>query len=190
MKRQGFSLPLVLIVMIFIIGISAVIMDMTTNYVGSSQATIDHQKLYNAAQSGLEDAKAWLYENRADLQIISEDVVPTASSDLFVKVSGSTYSYSDLHEGIDSVNVYVLTCDYMPPTGGYIQDLPPVYEEYFPPGTSSQVTGEGQSGFIDPNRNILGLNTTGGRVFVIRSIAELEQKKTGIEAMVVIPNEE
>lgn len=184
MKRQGFSLPLVLIVMIFIIGISAVIMDMTTNYVGSSQATIDHQKLYNAAQSGIEDAKAWLLENAEDT--VSKDAIENVTDweDLLV--------HSRDLDGGDGIGVqtFVLNCNYSTGSSPDISNLPPIYKEYFPPGTSSQMTGEGQSGYIDPNRNLLGMAGTGGRVFVIRSLAQLEGKRRGIEAMVVIPNED
>lgn len=184
MKRKGFSLPLVLIIMAVIIVLSAVIMDMTTNYFHSSKATIEHQKLYNAAQSGLEDAKAWLLTNRGS---ITKDAVLDVDewSDLVV-------NSKDIDFG-DNINVssVIFTCNYVPVANPDVSDLPPVYEGYYPPGSSGASDGEGQSGYIDPNRNILGVSVSGGRVFVIRSTAMLQNtdKKTGIEAMVVIPND-
>ncbi|MBN1333084.1 MAG: hypothetical protein JW971_04900 [Synergistales bacterium] len=184
-KRQGFSLALVLIIMLVVIFLSAVIMDLTTNYFSTSQATIEHQKLYNAAQSGVEEAKAWLLDSRG---AISKDLVENVVDweDVLVR----SHDFED-GNGI-SVETFVLNCNYVPDTDSSpdISGLPPIYHEYFPPGTSSQITGEGQSGFIDPNRNILGLRRTGGRVFVLRSIARTENnKRTGIESMVVIPND-
>lgn len=182
-RRRGFSLALVLIIMLVVIFLSAVIMDLTTNYFNSSQATIEHQKLYNAAQSGVEEAKAWLLDNRG---AISKDLVEDVLEweDLLVR----SHDF-DGGDGI-TVDTFVLNCNYSTGVSPDIAGLPPIYEEYFPPGTSSQITGEGQSGFIDPNRNILGLRRTGGRVFVVRSLARTEDtKRTGIEVMVVIPND-
>lgn len=184
MKRTGFSLPLVLIIMAVVIVLSAVIMDMTTNYFGSSQATIEHQKLYNAAQSGLERAKAWLLVNRGSI-----DKNPILHVDEWTDLIINSDDV-DFGDNI-RVNSFIFKCNYVPVTSPDISELPPVYKGYYPPGSSAANDGEGQSGYIDPNRNILGVTASGGRVFVIRSTANLQEKNksTGIEAMVVIPND-
>ena len=184
MKRRGFSLPLVLIIMAVVIVLSGIIMDMTTNYFASSQAAIEHQKLYNAAQSGLEDAKAWLLVNRSSI-----DKDPILDVDEWTDLVVNSDDV-DLGDNI-RVTSLIFKCNYVPVANPDLSDLPPVYEGYYPPGSSGTNDGEGQSGYIDPNRNILGVTVSGGRVFVIRSTALMEDKNksTGIEAMVVIPND-
>lgn len=188
MTRKGFSLPMVLILMAVMVIISAIIMDMTTSYFHSAQATVEHQNLYNAAQSGIEAAKAWLYYNRNNLEVLSGDSVPVSSADLFAKVSGSPFVYPGTHDHVDVTTVYVMSCNYTPPTGGYIRGLPPVYRAYFPGTVSGNMPGEGQSGYIDPNRDLSGGSGVSGRVFLIRSFASSESRRIGIESMVVIPN--
>ena len=191
-RRNGFSLALVLIVMILLIFLSAVIMDMTTNYFHSSESVITRNQLYNAAESGIQGGKAWLLSNSSDLNVLSDDFQLSASSDiseLYVKVSGNPYSYGITHESIDSVDVSILHCDYS--ASDHIEGLPPIYAEFFSEGSTGVINdGEGQSGYISPPRNILGVgNVSGGRVFVITSKAVAGERDLEIEAMVVIPRD-
>ena len=192
-KRKGFALAMVLIVMVFIIGISAVIMDMTTNYVGSSQSTIDHQKLYNAAQSGIEWGRVKLWENSNDLYVEEQTFDGNLSSISAQHEDGSLIGTSmPIPEGVDSIQVNIYNCDYDP--GSYdpsLYDLPPVYNDYVSPGASAEDTFSpvGTSGYIDPNRNILGGDGVSDHVFVIRSKATKESKEIEIELMVVVAYE-
>lgn len=193
-KRSGFSLALVLIIMVFIIGISAVIMDMTTNYVSSSQSTIDHQKLYNAAQSGVEWGKALLWVNSDDLDLTLK-TYNSSSADLFAVLSGDT---EPLHEkgakpvfdDID-IDVFILDCNYIPPSS-FVNDIPPVVlpVTYDPALGSGAVFQVGYSNIMDPNRNITMTAAPGTTkyFFIIRSFASSknETKSYGIENMVVI----
>lgn len=190
-KRKGFALALVLVLMIFIIGISAVIMDMTTNYVSSSQSTIEHQKLYNAAQSGIEWGKAWLLDNSSDLDFTQLSDVDELSDLEATLQDGSSYPVYSYADSAISVNIGLYYCNYVPASGvdPVAEDLPPVYEKYLATSSGSSNAGIGTSGFIDPNRNLLGLGDEGDEVFVIRSEATAQGKSTEIESMVVIAND-
>jgi len=193
-RRKGFALGLVLIVMIVLIAMSAIIMDLTTNYTSSSQSVIDNEKLMNAAQSGLESGKAWLLEHRSELDFEQRENVDDLS-DIRARYDNSgtmtyytNYIYSDPEI---TVNVDIYYCNYVP--SGSVdpvsEDLPPVYEKFLASGSGGGGTGVGTSGFIDPNRNLLGLGDEGDEVFVIRSKASAEGKSTEIESMVVIAND-
>jgi len=182
-KRKGFSLALVLIIMLVVIFLSAVIMDLTTNYFNTSQATIEHQKLYNAAQSGLEEGKAWLLQNKDSID--STKISPVNSIDDI-----TLHSADIAMDGSISVEMKVFSCNYDPSgVSPSSMDLPPVYEAYYPSGSGNIDSGVGTSTYIDPNRDLLGLAGGGHPVFVVRSRAELEGKSTEIETMVVIANE-
>lgn len=202
-KRKGFALAMVLLIMVFIIGISAVIMDMTTNYVSSSQATIDHQKLYNAAQSGIEWGKIRLYENRADLYVnlqtyngnldgirakIQPDLV---ASNIDTTPSTSIYDFQYLDLTVD-----ILDCNYQMGVGQtYNDDLPIIRLPY----DSSEGGGgtidvpRGYSMIIDPNRVMTFSGSVGLKYhpFVIRATASTKDgsKSFGLESMVVMVHE-
>ena len=194
-RRRGFALGLVLIVMIVLIGLSAVIMDITTNYAGTSRSVVEREELFNAAQSGVEWGKAWLVENREannlDLDVANDGNQVNNLDEIKATLKDGTiygdYSYS--HSDID-VNLAIYKCNYVP--SGTIDpvedDFPPVYGLYGASGSGSGNSGIGTSGFIDPNRNLLGFGETGS-VFVIRSEATFENKSTEIETMVVVRNE-
>ena len=193
-KRKGFALAMVLIVMVFIIGISAVIMDMTTNYVGSSQSTIDHQKLYNAAQSGIEWGKSMLSVNSDDVDLTLKTYIST-SADIFAVLSGDSEPLHDkgskpVFEDIE-LTVSILDCNYSPPSI-FVDGIPPVaLPTTLDPGSGGGSAFQvGYSNIMDPNRNITMTATPGSTkyYFLIRSVASMKDKPKsyGIENMVVI----
>jgi hypothetical protein len=190
-KRKGFALAMVLILMVFIIGISAVIMDMTTNYVSSSQSTIDHQKLYNAAQSGIEWGKAVLWKNREHLH---SDLISGVndSSDVFATLDDNSTIIHEIDGGPPTiggiqVGLRILDCNYTPPSE-FKEGLPPVCPNS--DISSGDVTGVGQVGFsniIDPNRNIqINSDGTYDHKYFLQSIASHNSKSLTIKSMVVI----
>lgn len=197
-KRKGFALAMVLIVMIFIIGISAVIMDMTTNYVGSSQSTIDHQKLYNAAQSGIEWGKAILFQNADDLfsdQLIFNNTLESILSRVEDGTTDGDIIDTTSPPSSDpniSLSVVILDCNY-DPNGFTSEILPPVVLTTPVDDGSSGETGQvGFSNILDPNRNIAmgSVNDFIYHSYVIRSVAQIGPKSTEIENMVVVTHEQ
>lgn len=181
-KRSGFSLALVLVIMVFIIGISAVIMDMTTNYVSSSQSTIDHQKLYNAAQSGIEWGKGWLLDNKGELNVGTVSDVTNLDQLKAKKTDGTSYITYISPDDID-VDVEIYACNYT--SDAYIDGAPPILESVGVSESGSS-TRYGYSNYLDPNRNNTGINNDIGYAFVITSAAEYEDKDFKLETMVVI----
>lgn len=193
-KRRGFALGIVLIVMILLIALSAVIMDLTTNYAATSRSVVEREELFNAAQSGIEWGKAWLLENRQDM-ILDKLSAVDELSDLKARIDDGSVD-GDPHPDYPNpdpditVDVGIYYCNYVIATGvdPVAVDLPPVYEQYGASGSGSGGSGIGTSGFIDPNRNLLGFGETGS-VFVVRSEATFENKSTELETMVVVKND-
>jgi hypothetical protein len=170
-------------------------MDITTNYAGTSRSVVEREELFNAAQSGIEWGKAWLLENRDDL-ILEEIEAVDNIDDLKARyddgtVNGSAHEEYTHSEPDISVDVDILYCNYDSKNVSSSIDkkiLPPVYELYGASDSGVGGSGIGTSGFIDPNRNLLGFGETGS-VFVIRSKATFENKSTEIETMVVVRND-
>ena len=184
-------------------------MDMTTNYVSSSQATIDHQKLYNAAQSGIEWGKAWLVaeareEDSGDLYSFwtyDADDFPIPKGP--VKVDDPTDIKSKLQVHAESldvpeleehVSVVILTCNYesdgsSPHNTNKLYLPPPVIKE------PAIELGSGGSGTIpagfsriyDPNRQFATAGEIMLQAYVIRSqaVGNNDISKT-LESLVVI----
>jgi len=180
-RRKGFALGLVLIVMIVLIAMSAIIMDLTTNYTSSSQSVIDNEKLMNAAQSGVEDAKAWLLGNAASLDVTQ--VSAGTLADIEVKLDDSSPYPGYTLSGDITVNVDIYTCNYQ--SVSYISGAPPIIESYGLSGGGSS-SRYGYSNYLDPNRNNTGVTGELGHVFLVRSIATWDEKDKILKSMVVI----
>jgi len=193
-RRRGFALGLVLIVMIVLIGLSAVIMDITTNYAGTSRSVVEREELFNAAQSGIEWGKAMLWVNSDDLDITLKSY--NDSSDIFAVLSGDAEPIHDkglkpVFEDI-TLNVKILDCNFDPPENPD-DNVPPVVLPKIAGETNSGNEANlqlGYSNIIDPNRNISLFKIPGATqyFFLIRSIASSKDngKKFGIDNMVVI----
>ncbi len=199
-KQKGFALGMVLILMVVIIGISAVIMDMTTNYVGSSQATIDHQKLYDAAQSGIEWGKIRLYEEREDLYVglqtyngDLDDIRAKIQPDLVASNIDSIPDTSIYDSQNLELTVDILDCNYKMGLGQtYNSDLPIIRLPYdaSEDGGGTIDVPRGYSMIIDPNRVMTFSGSVGLKYhpFVIRSTASTKDgsKSFELESMVVM----
>jgi len=201
-RRQGFTLALVLIIMLIVIFMSAVIMDLTTNYFSTSQATIEHQKLYNAAQSGVEWGKAQLYANRENIYKELQSYDGSLDSIRAKEESGVNPENIDTTVPIalyDSQNldltVDIIDCNYEMGGHSYNPHLPPIQHPY-EVTDSGGVTLDVPRGFsmiIDPNRVMTFSGMVGLKFhpFIIRSVASTKDgsRDFGIENMVVMIHE-
>jgi len=201
-RRKGFALGLVLIVMIVLIAMSAIIMDLTTNYTSSSQSVIDNEKLMNAAQSGIEWGKAQLYSNEENIYKEIQNYNGTLDSirakeegggiptNINTVVPNSVYDSQNLDLTVD-----ILDCNYDMGGHSYSSTLPPIkhsYEVTESDGATIDVP-RGFSMIIDPNRVMTFSGMVGLKFhpFIIRSVASTKDgsKNFGIENMVVMIHE-
>lgn len=190
-------MTLILVLLVMLIGGAFVYVafTMAENAHNSSMNMVTQDRLYNAAQSGLEFGKARLLEYyKADDLERGSMGTPSELDDIRAKDgSGTVIDTTDVPEP-DSrigITVSILSCNYTPPTT-YIDRLPPVWNGGEGSGVgSSSLSGVGSSGFIDPNRNLLGNGADGSAAFVIRSTATFaeDNRSTEVETMVVISNE-
>ena len=62
-KRRAIALPLVLVIVLVGGALVAAAFYITENYYSSSKQTVTSARLYNAAVSGIEEGKGWIYKN-------------------------------------------------------------------------------------------------------------------------------
>jgi len=62
-KRRAIALPLVLVIVLVGGALVAAAFYITENYYSSSKQTVTSARLYNAAVSGVEEGKGWIYKN-------------------------------------------------------------------------------------------------------------------------------
>jgi len=200
--KRGFALISVLVIMLILTFLSAIIMDLTLNSHSTSMEMIQDQKLYNAAQSGIEYGVGLLWSNIAGLASATIDITGSVSSESNVlsqlrpaitNGSGESlpWTITSFAPAVQTVLVDLLDCDYS--TGGtdYYDFLPPVRAAGSSGGGGGGSGGGlsqiGSSGYLDPNRNI---SFGGGgtlRYFVVRSRATASDGRSfSIETMVVI----
>lgn len=197
-RRSGMTLVLVLLVMLIGGFFVYVAFDMAGNAHNSSMNMVTEDRLYNAAQSGLEWGKAILVDHYEDDDLNkSKMVLPSTDpgwEDLRVQDdSGNVIDTQGVPEPDSGINIEVsiLSCNYDPPTD-YIDGLPPVWNGGEGSGVgSSSLSGVGSSGFIDPNRNLLGNGADGSVAFVVRSRATFadDNRSMEVETMVVMNDE-
>lgn len=194
-RSSGMVLILVLIVLLIGGAFVYVAFDIANNSHTSSMNMVTEDRLYNAAQSGLEFGKArlWEYFKADDLNMDSMGT-PVSLASLNAEDSSNTdLPTSDVPQpgGGITLEVIIVSCNYDAPAS-YIEGLPPVWDGGQGAGVgSSSLSGVGSSGFIDPNRNLQGNGAEGSSGFVIRSRATFaeDNRKAEIETMVVMKNE-
>lgn len=201
-RRSGMVLILVLIVMLVGGALVYVATDMAGNAHNSAMNMITEDRLYNAAQSGLEWGKAilWIYRDH-----LEEDQISGVNSleDLYSRKddgsegtvgSISNYALANQTKYPDGainlppkpvffqpaiqVDVEILDCNYDLALGVKPDGFPPMipFGAYDTSGEGGSVSLVGFSNVMDPNRNISfgSGGRTGTHAFVIRSTSRAQ----------------
>jgi len=149
-KRKAIALPLVLVIVLVGGALVAAAFYITENYYSSSKQTVTSTRLYNAAVSGIEEGKGWIYKNMKLGHIprwtdIDGDGM-LSSADM---PAGATYTYealiarvSSTDKGVfditteDGIKLHIVVYDlaYEPASG-----LKDDYEKGFPPAIRPQL---------------------------------------------------
>jgi len=182
------ALPLALVIMLFGGVLVAVAMYVVVNMRSTTEESVTHMELYNAAQNGVEKAMSLLWENRENLK---QDAL-TYDGDI-----RSIYAQLDNGSRIDPiefdaesgihVTVEILDCNYVLGSGqSFSDELPPQWPGGSGEGGAGGYLGppSGTSVIIDPSRLFSFGGGSGGRRMVIRSRAE----KEGVAATIYYHN--
>lgn len=204
-RRNAMALPMTLVILLFGAILVATAFYIVQNMYSTSRHSVTHAELYNAAQSGIEQAKALLWENRNVLyteELTYDDTLSTQEARL-----DTIRARTDANLKIDSLvdtgaipgitlDVDILDCNYVLDGKTFdqitdrLEELPPKWVGGEGAGTGAP-TGppEGTSVIIDPSRFFnLGGGGGGQRRYVIRSTASKpdSEMQVTIEAMVVV----
>ncbi|NLW36546.1 MAG: hypothetical protein GXY80_13880 [Syntrophorhabdus aromaticivorans] len=202
----GMALPMTLIFLLVGAVLVGTALYVVENMFSTSRHVVTETQLYNAAQSGIEQAKVILWDARSDLDHEEREYDGTLDS-VRARLEGVSDDYLDDDlQGVSvpelvnvTLTVDILDCnyvfdginvnDYEDLDVDQITELPPRWPEIISegegtPGGLSQI---GSSGYLDPNRQV---TSGGGRIlrhYVIRSRAEsADGKSSSIETLVVI----
>lgn len=203
-KRKGMALPLTLVILVIGAMLVATAFYLVQNMYSTSRQAVTREKLYNAAQTGIEQAKVVLWEARDDLYLEPlpyKESLGTEEERLdTIRVRDEDGNYLDSNNGlypvdVQGIDVYVniLDCNYVLDGTTFdslathnpdqLDELPPQWQS----GTGATGgTGRppaGTSVIIDPSRNIMQ-GAGGSRRYVIRSKAEGNEQDLEIEVMV------
>ncbi len=190
-KRNGMALPLVLLLVLVGSVLVGVAIYVVQNLFSTSNSVALQNRLYNAAQSGVQWGMGLVRENADQLETDIQMFDGNANLD---SIRARTKAGAILGDGMDppvvdssiSVTVDILDCNYDLNGQSRIATLPPIVPESG--GTGSGVSGipEGTSAIIDPSRVIPMSGGGGPHRFVIRATASKGSRSFQIEAMVVI----
>jgi len=204
-RRKALALPMTLVILLFGSVLVATALYVVQNMYSTSRHSVTHTQLYNAAQSGIEQAKSLLWEKREELDTNEREYDGNINTVRARLEGASTGSYlDDALQGMTvpelpgvTVSVDILDCNYIFHGVTYetlsatqIASLPPRWPGGETGGGTGGVEGppEGTSVIIDPSRFFnLGGGLPGQRRMVIRSTAsENGGMKVTIEVMVVV----
>ncbi len=190
-KRPGMALPLVLLLVLVgsvLVGVATYVVQ---NLFFTSNSVALQNRLYNAAQSGVQWGMGLVRENADQLET---DILLFDGNANLDSIRARTKAGAILGDGMDppvvdssiSVTVDILDCNYDLNGNSRIETLPPIVPESG--GTGSGVSGipEGTSAIIDPSRVIPMSGGGGPHRFVIRATASKGSRNFQVEAMVVI----
>jgi len=207
-KNVGMALPLTLIFLLVGAVLVGTALYVVENMFSTSRHVVTETQLYNAAQSGIEQAKVILWDARSDLDYEERKYDGTLDSVRALLEGVSDDYLDDDLQGVSvpelanvTLTVDILDCNYVFDGVTYsslspqqIAELPPRW----PGGEGGAGSGsggtagppEGTSVIIDPSRffNIGGGVDSGQRRFVIRSTAAESNggQQVKIEVMVVL----
>ncbi|MDD5515583.1 MAG: hypothetical protein PHX71_09625 [Synergistales bacterium] len=203
-KNIGMALPLTLIFLLVGAVLVGTALYVVENMFSTSRHVVTETQLYNAAQSGIEQAKVILWDARSDLDYEERKYDGTLDSVRALLEGVSDDYLDDDLQGVSvpelanvTLTVDILDCnyvfdginvnDYEDLDVDQIAALPPRFPEGIGAGegTSWEHYQIGSSGYLDPNRQVSGGGIS--RHYVIRSRAEsADGKSSSIETLVVI----
>lgn len=197
-KRSGMALPLVLLLVLVGSVLVGVGLYVVQNLFSTSNSVALENRLYNAAQSGVQWGMGLVSGNadqlETDIQLFDgnanlNSIRARMSDGLVDSTTGAILGQGLVPPEVDpniSVTVDILDCNYSLNGHARIATLPPIILESG--GTGSGVSGipEGTSAIIDPSRVIPMSGGGGPHRFVIRATASKGSRSFKIEAMVVI----
>lgn len=201
--RPGLSLPLVLIVVALGMAFTGVALYLLENYQATSRSSEVSQRLYNAAQEGIERGKIWIdvsvsrgvyprwSDEDGDGLLQSPDLAGTSVAKVLTAWGEGANGREEGHwrETIDDIDVEVRVFDVVvaiEPGFAYDPDLPVLLRE---------VTGEmeegklGQSyGTANQSEGSVAGSMTGSSTgrYIIRSTARLGDRKRSLEAAAAV----
>jgi len=192
--RSGMALPLALVFLLFGGVLVAVAMYVVINMHSTTEESVTHMELYNAAQQGVEKAMNLLWENKDDLK---QDPITYDGNieSLYVQLEDGTLLSPNpitftVDPGID-VEVTIFDCNYVLGSGQSLSsELPPQYPGGWGTGSggSSTLPG-GTSAIIDPGRFLTFGGGAGEHRYLIRSSAVKDENDFTAEVMVVVVKE-
>lgn len=209
-SRKGMALPMTLVILLFGSVLIATAFYIVQNMYSTSRHSVTHAELYNAAQSGIEQARALLWENREVLfteGLTYDDTLSTeearldtirartdASPAVYIDSLVDTGAIPGITLDVDILDGnYELSAKTFGEITGRLEELPPQWPGGEGAGTGTAApTGppEGTSVIIDPSRffNLGGGGGGGQRRYIIRSTASKpgSDMEVTIEAMVVV----
>lgn len=189
-KKKGFALPLVLTIMLALSTLALVMMELATDRFFIYSIASERERLYNAAQWGIEWGKAQLWENRNSLDSEQKTYTGELSSLAATKTSGEELAFNlsvPIPSSDMTVEVTVLDCNYDPDSAVYSGDLPPV-RLISGDILASSGTPDGTSAVASPDElTFLSSSPEEEHAFLIRSKAiGKDKKRLVVESMVAI----
>ncbi|MGB4208717.1 MAG: hypothetical protein WBJ42_01055 [Thermovirgaceae bacterium] len=217
-KMKAMALPLTLIFLLVGAVLVGGALYVVENMFSTSSHVVSDSQLYNAAQSGIEQGKMAILENRKDLDRVEREYEGNLDKIRAIKKDSQFPLDEDLQEmpidGLPGVEVTVdiLDCNYrleglsFSPNQPGKEELSQAQREALPPrvpfidGSGGGEVDDSQflygySNVIDPNRNISpGGGRLSGHHYVIRSTATAakgtgKEKVLSIETMVVVTHD-
>ena len=167
-KRRAIALPLVLVIVLVGGALVAAAFYITENYYSSAKQTVTSTRLYNAAVSGIEEGKGWIYKNIKSGKVprwmdedgdgmLSESDKPTGAEYIYealiARVSSTDKGVFDIttEDGI-VLHVVVYDLAYEPASDLLKDDSE--YEKGFPPRIRPQL--EEGSSVVRPSYAVAG----------------------------------
>ena len=197
-KRPGMALPLVLLLVLVGSVLVGVGLYVVQNLFSTSNSVALQNRLYNAAQSGVQWGMGLVRENadqlETDIQMFDgnanlDSIRARISDGIEDSTIGSILGHGLNPPVVDpniSVTVDILDCNYNLNGHSRIATLPPIVPESAGAGSGVSGIPEGTSAIIDPSRVIPMSGGGGPHRFVIRATASKGNRNFQIEAMVVI----
>lgn len=201
-NRRAIALPLVLVVLLVGGALVTAALYMTENYYSSARQMVTGTRLYNAAVSGIEIGKAWIYENVKSGKIphwedkdgdgiLSSDDRPDSAAYVYEALLAKIgMADSGVFEEIteDGIKLHIVVYDLV-----YEPDPDLNYERGFPPRIRPQVDDiSAVTGPSYPSANRVGsgvertMEEGDMAIYLIRCIATYKDRTITVEQAVVM----
>jgi hypothetical protein len=192
-NRRAIALPLVLVVLLVGGAFVAAALYMTENYYSSARQMVTGTRLYNAAVSGIEIGKAWIYENVKSGKIPhwedkdGDGILSYVYEALLAKIGmADSGVFEEITE--DGIKLHIVVYDLV-----YEPDPDLNYERGFPPRIRPQVDDiSAVTGPSYPSANRVGsgvertMEEGDMAIYLIRCIATYKDRTITVEQAVVM----